>query len=116
MRSFTRGVYIATTGPRSAAWLSHIRTSMVRMWILPAAIGATGLAYLTLAWHEHGAAAHIEQSRRAPIAKEIAPAGVRDLRSTAGADSAHPLPPAFASAGFRFGFLEFEDDPHASAK
>ena len=83
---------------------------------MPAAIGATGLAYLTLSWHEHGAAAHIEQSRRAPIGKEVAPAGVRDLHSTAGADSAHPLPPAFSGASFRFGFLEFEDDAYASAK
>jgi hypothetical protein len=103
---------------RSAAWLSDpaIRTSILQTWILPAAIVATASAYLTLAWHQHGAAAHIEQSRGAPIAQEIAPAGVSYLHSAAGADSAHSLPPAFSSASFRFGFLEFEDDPVASAK
>jgi hypothetical protein len=117
-RSLTREVFIATTVPRSAARPPGraIRTTTVPMWLLPVAIIATGLAYLTLASHEHGAAAPLEQSRRPLIAKEKVPAGAEDVRLTPGAGGAHPLPPAFSSASFRLGFLEFEDDPDASAK
>jgi hypothetical protein len=44
------------------------------------------------------------------------PVDVEYVHSAAGAGSAHPLPPALSSTNFRFGFLEFEDDPNASAK
>src|SRR5262245_26029420 len=100
-RSLTGEVYIA----RFAARLPDpaIRTTTVPTWILPVAIIATGLAYLTLAWHEHGAAAAIEQSRRPTIAKEIVPAGVEYVHSAASVGSARPLPPVFSSASFRFG-------------
>jgi len=84
--------------------------------MLPAAIIATALAYLTVVLHKHGAAAPIGQSQRPAIAKGIVPADVEYVHSAAGAGSAHPLPPALSSASFRFGFLEFEDDPDASAK
>lgn len=117
-KSLTREVYIAMTVPRSAARLPNqaIRTTTVPTWMLAAAIIATGLAYLTVALHNHGAAAPIEQSHRPPIAKGIVPADVEYVHSAVGAGSAHPLPPALSSASFRFGFLEFEDDPDASAK
>ena len=116
--ALTREVHIATAVPRSAARLPNqaIRTTTVPTWMLPVVIIATGLAYLTVALHKHGAAAPIEQSRRPPIAKGIVPAGVEYVHSAAGAGSAHPLPPALSSTSFRFGFLEFEDDPNASAK
>ncbi len=117
-KSLAREVYIATTVPRSAARPPNqaIRTTTVPTWMLAAAIIATGLAYLTVALHNHGAAAPIEQSHRPPIAKGIVPADVEHVHSAVGAGSAHPLPPALSSASFRFGFLEFEDDPDASAK
>jgi hypothetical protein len=117
-KSLTREVYIAMTVPRSAARLPNqaIRTNTVPTWMLPVVIIATGLAYLTVALHKHGAAAPIEQNRRPPIAKGIVPVDVEYVHSAAGAGSAHPLPPALSSTNFRFGFLEFEDDPNASAK
>jgi hypothetical protein len=106
-KSLTREVYIAMTVPRSAARLPNqaIRTTTVPTWMLPVVIIATGLAYLTVALHKHGAAAPIEQNRRPPNAKGIVPADVEYVHSA-----------ALSSTNFRFGFLEFEDDPNASAK
>jgi hypothetical protein len=117
-KSLTREVNIATTVPRSASRLPNqaMRTTTVPTWMLTAAAIAAGLAYLTVASHNHGAAARIEQSRRPPIAKGIVPADVEHVHLPARTDSPQPLPPALSGVSFRFGFLEFEDDPDASAK
>jgi hypothetical protein len=116
--SLTREVNIATTVPHSASRLPNqaMRTTTVPTWTLTAAAIAAGLAYLTVALHNHGAAARIEQSPRPPIAKGMVPADAEHVHLPTRADSHQPVPPTLSGVSFRFGFLEFEDDPDASAK
>jgi hypothetical protein len=59
------------------------------------------------------ATAAIERARITPIIKVIVPSGAESTRATAAASDVQPSPPAFSDATFRFGFLEFEDDPDA---
>jgi hypothetical protein len=69
--------------------------------------------YLAVASHERGTAAPIGQIRSTPVVNTIVPASAH----TAAAPRSDRLPlPAFSGARFRFGFLEFEDDPDASAE
>lgn len=85
-------------------------------WILATAIIGAGLMCLAVASHERGAVAAIAQIRNAPVVNTIVPVSVETANTAAGPSTARPPLPASSEAGFRFGFLEFEDDPDASAE
>ena len=92
------------------------RATTPSRWLLAAAIIGAGFGSLTVASHVRGAAVPIEHVRSTPVVKAIVRAGVESAHTAAGPGSARPSSPAFSGAGFRFGFLEFEDDPDASAE
>jgi len=52
---------------------------------------------------------------RRSVVKANVPAGVESAHAAAGPGSALPASPGIPDARFRFGFLEFEDDPDARA-
>ena len=115
-RSTTQEMHIAPTLSRSATRLlgqaKHATTSA--KWILAAATIGAVLIFLPIASHVRGSAP-IEQIRGTPVVKTNVPAGVESAHAAAGPGSALPASPGIPDARFRFGFLEFEDDPDARA-
>jgi hypothetical protein len=83
---------------------------------LAVAIIGAGLMYIAVASHERGTVAPIGQIRSIPGVNTIAPASMETARTAADPSTARPPLLAFSEAGFRFGFLEFEDDPDALAE
>ncbi|HEY7550678.1 MAG TPA: hypothetical protein VH913_14320 [Hyphomicrobiaceae bacterium] len=73
-------------------------------WIFALAIMGAGVLSLTVVSRVRGAAAPI------PTIKVIVQPSTESTRA-----APTPSGPAFSDATFRFGFLEFEDDAHASS-
>jgi hypothetical protein len=111
-------MHAAMTIWRSAARLlsQAIQAATLSKWIFAAVIIGAGLAYLTVASHLRGAAASIEQVRSPPIVKVIVPASVEGVQTAAVPSSARSYSVGEPGSKFRFGFLEFEDDPDALAE
>jgi hypothetical protein len=105
----------AMPASRSAARLfgQTIHAKTLAKWILAAVIIGAGVAYLSLASHVRGVAAPIEAIRSGSLVKTIVPTSAHTAPAPR---SARPPLPAFSGARFRFGFLEFEDDPDAAAE
>jgi len=80
--------------------------------ILAIAIAGAVLVYLTLALYGHGAAPPIAQVHGAPIAKATVPPSAESAHAAADANTTPS--PALPIAKFRFGYVEFENDPDAS--
>ena len=80
--------------------------------ILALAIMGAGLMSLSVASHVRGAPASINQ-RGGPIMRPIALPSANTAADPSGAQSSSPV---LASAKFRFGFLEFEDDADAPSR
>lgn len=82
-------------------------------WMLAAAIIGAGLVYLTVASDVRGAITPIEQIRGTEVVRTIVPERVETPHATAEPSGARASLPPFSGSRFRFGFLEFEDDPDA---
>jgi hypothetical protein len=102
-----------TISPPAARLLGQaIHTTTLVKWILAAIINA-GLAYLIIASHVRSAAAPTEVIHSGSLVKTIVPTSAY---TAAAPGIARPPLPAFSGVRFRFGFLEFEDDPDAPAE
>jgi hypothetical protein len=88
-----------------------INTMAIPRWILALAIMGAGVLSLSVVSRVRGAAAPIENARIIPTIKVIVPLSAESTRA-----ASTPSGPAFSDATFRFGFLEFEDDAHASSR
>jgi hypothetical protein len=88
------------------------RATTLSRGILALAIMGAGLVSLAVASHVRGATAPIEHVRTAPIMKLILPPGPETARPAAATSGTQRSSPALSS-GFRFGYLEFEDDANA---
>lgn len=99
------------TVARNAARLLSQATPATPL-ILAAAIIGAGLIHLAVASHVRGAAPPIEQIRSI----RVAPASVEGARLVAAPTTGSPPSSVVPVVRFRFGFLEFEDDPDASAE
>jgi hypothetical protein len=75
-------------------------------WLLVAATVGAGLSHLILGSHVRGGAASLDQVRASPAAEVNVLVRVEIARA----------PPGETGARFRFGFLEFDDDPDAPAQ
>lgn len=75
-------------------------------WILVAAVPGAGLILLLWGPDLPSGAASLDQIRGSPTVNVAVPAMVEIARA----------PPGESGARFRFGFLEFEDDPEATAE
>jgi len=93
-----------------------MKAKTLSKWVLVAAMLSAGLIHLFLGSQVRGLAAPLDHIRGAPVVKAIVPASVEITRAAASPSSAHPASPGESGTKFRFGFLEFEDDPDASAK
>lgn len=91
-----------------------MNATMLSKWILVAAMSGSGLIYLPLGSYLPGGAAPLDQIRASPAVEAIVPARLETTGT--GPSSARPSFPAESGTKFRFGFLEFEDDPDAPAK
>jgi hypothetical protein len=61
-------------------------------------------------------AAPLDEHRGGPAVRVFVQASVENARTAADPGNAGPASPALSGARFRFGYLEFEDDPDARAK
>jgi hypothetical protein len=97
----------------TAARLFNQAIHATTLWksMLATAILSAGLVYLIVASDVRGAVAPIEKIRNTPAAMTIVPANVETAHTAAGPSGARASLPAFSGTRFRFGFLEFEDDP-----
>jgi hypothetical protein len=94
-----------------------LRATELSRWILALAIIiSAGLVSLTVAAHVRGDAAPIGHVHSAQIIKVIVPPSPESGRERAGPSSTYPSSPVLTGLRFRFGFLEFEDDPDASTE
>jgi hypothetical protein len=75
-----------------------------------------GFLSLTLLSHVRGVTAPIEHAQIVPTNKMIVPPSAEGTRAAPAPSGALPSSPALSEARFRFGFLEFEDDPNAPSK
>jgi hypothetical protein len=100
---------------RSAARLFNraVEATALPKWMLAVAIIGAGLAYLTVVSHERGTAAH---ERSTSFVKAKVPPSAESAHAPGGPGTVPPSSPTLASTKFRFGFLEFEDDPDASTR
>lgn len=80
-------------------------------WMLAAAIVGVGLAYSTIISDVRGGGVLVQQLRGAEIVKTIGPPSVQTTHTAAAPGSPCASLSACSGARFRFGFLEFEDDP-----
>jgi hypothetical protein len=103
MRS-TQKEHIAATGLRFAGRPLDLANPATTVLVAAALVGA-GLASLAVASHRRGAAVPVE------AVETIVPAGVERTFTTTAPNLARPPSPALRDARFRFGCLEFEDDP-----
>ena len=85
-------------------------------WVLVAAMPSAGLIHLFLGSQVRGVAAPLDHIRGTPVVNAILPASVEITRAAASPSSSDPASLGESGTKFRFGFLEFEDDPDASAK
>ena len=83
-----------------------MNTTTLSNWILVAAVIGAGLIQLLLGPDLPGVAASLDQIRGGRAVNVALPAGVEIAR----------VPSGESGARFRFGFLEFEDDPEAPAQ
>jgi len=90
-------------------------TALSKSVLVAAVIGA-GLSYLIVGSHVRGIPAPIEPIRASLAAEAIVSASVDVERAAVGLSSARPSPSGELGTKFRFGFLEFEDHPDASAE
>ncbi len=112
---FARGEqHLATT--ISARVLDHtVHATTLSTWILVVTVIGAGLACLALASYVHGVAAPITLSRSTPVVATIVPASGRTAHAAAAPSEVRPASPRIPDARIRVGFLEFENDPDASA-
>jgi len=92
-----------------------IQTMAPTRWILAVAIIGAGLAHLTVASHVCRGAGLVERIST-PAIKVIAPPGAASTPPAVGPRNRLASSPALPEMKFRFGFLEFEDDPDASTE
>ena len=106
--------HIAMTVSRPAPRLLNraIHSASVSKWMLAALIIGAGLVCLTVASQVRGAVVPIEQIR----STGVVPASVEGAHPVAAPARASLPLPGVSVVRFRFGFLEFEDDPDASAQ
>lgn len=90
-------------------------TRPLSKWILAAAIIGIGAAYLAVTSGVPRAAARFKE-RLNPGVVTAVPAGTEDGPAAMDLRNVRPVSPEIPNARFRFGFLEFEDDPDASTK
>jgi hypothetical protein len=88
-----------------------IKATAASRWMLALAIMGAGVLSLTVVSLVRGAAAPIERARIIPTIKVIVPPSAESTRA-----APTPSGPTSSDATFRFGFLEFEDDAHASSR
>lgn len=100
--------------PRRTARLLNlaVHATTRSKWMFAAAIIGAGSVSLAVASHGRGAAAPIEQIRSI----RVVPANVEVAHPAAAPNSASLPSAGISVVRFRFGFLEFEDDPDASAE
>jgi hypothetical protein len=112
-RSLPQDEQIAVMVSRSAVRLFNqaVQARTVSKWSCAAAIIVAGFLYLTVASHVGGAVVPIEQIRSPAIGKTIVPGSVENPHLAAGPGRASSSSPVLPAARFRFGFLEFEDNP-----
>jgi hypothetical protein len=96
--------------------MSEIQRTALSRWILAVAIVGAGLVYLTVASYVRGAAAPVAQVHSSPIMTAAVPPSTESAYAAAGPGTVPPLWRALPIAKFRFGFLEFENDPDASTE
>ena len=82
-------------------------------WLSASVIIGAGGVYLAAVSQLPRAAPPIDQICRTQVVK---PASVQLPHATVGPSSTRPSPFGKSGTSFRFGFLEFEDDPDASAE
>ena len=72
--------------------------------------------YLLVGPSVRGFAGPLDHLRGSPVIKAIVPGRLEIALAAANPSSARPAPSDQPATQFRFGFLEFEDDPDAPAK
>jgi hypothetical protein len=90
-------------------------TTLSKSILALAIMGGAGLMSLSVASHVRGAPASINQ-RGSPIMRPIALPSAKSAYTAADPSGAQSSSPVLASATFRFGFLEFEDDARVVPK
>jgi hypothetical protein len=100
--------------------MTPVTQSVIVIGVLALSRGAAAMRGVlpslhAVASHGRGAAAPIGQIRSTPAVTTIVPASVETAHTAAGPRTAGPPLLPRAGAKFRFGFLEFEEDPDASA-
>jgi hypothetical protein len=96
--------------------MSEIQTTALSRWILAVAIVGAGLICLTVASHVRGAAAPVAQVHSSPIMTATVPPSTESAHAAVGPGITPPLSQALPIAKYRFGYLEFENDPDASTE
>ena len=116
-RSPALGETIATTPSRSAANRADqaVPGTTLSKWILAAAIIGIGAAYLAVTSGVPRSAARFKE-RLDPGVVTVVPAGTQNGNAARDLRNVRPVSPEIPNARFRFGFLEFEDDPDATTK
>ena len=72
--------------------------------------------YLLLGPHVRGFAEPLDHRRGSPVIKAIVPGSLQIAPAAANPSNARPVPLDQPATKFRFGFLEFENDPDTPAK
>lgn len=83
-------------------------------WILVAALVTVASGHFAVTSHKHEASAVIERNPSPVPIEQLATPGATSARSSAGPDVAQSsLSQSLPVTRFRFGFLEFEEEPDA---